>query len=140
MKKIAVLAIAAVTAFSGLTPANAMPLVGAKPVASQSSMVEQVQYRGHDRRGFYNGHRGSRQARPGYRRHSDGFWYPLAALGTAAIIGGIIANQPRNAPAQAGINPRHVDWCSAKYRSYRSYDNTFQPNHGPRQQCYSPYF
>ncbi len=33
----------------------------------------------------------------------------------------------------------HVEWCYARYRSYRAYDNTFQPYHGPRQQCYSPY-
>ncbi|WP_259669749.1 MULTISPECIES: BA14K family protein [unclassified Rhizobium] len=34
---------------------------------------------------------------------------------------------------------RHVSWCFARYRSYRSFDNTFQPFNGPRQQCYSPH-
>ena len=33
----------------------------------------------------------------------------------------------------------HVEWCYARYRSYRDWDNTFQPYNGPRQQCYSPY-
>ncbi|MFD1198389.1 BA14K family protein [Brucella gallinifaecis] len=33
----------------------------------------------------------------------------------------------------------HVRWCYNRYRSYRAYDNTFQPNYGPRRQCYSPY-
>lgn len=33
----------------------------------------------------------------------------------------------------------HVDWCYSRYRSYRAYDNTFQPYNGPRRQCYSPY-
>jgi len=33
----------------------------------------------------------------------------------------------------------HVRWCYAHYRSYRASDNTFQPNHGPRRQCVSPY-
>lgn len=145
MKKLAIFALAAATAFAGLTPANALPLAAAPAVKSGSSIVEQVQWRGHDRyerRGWYNGHRGYRDYRPGYRRHSDGYWYPLAALGAAAIIGGVIAAQPRPAPAapQAGINPRHVEWCSARYRSYRSFDNSYQPNYGPRQQCYSPYF
>ena len=34
---------------------------------------------------------------------------------------------------------RHVEWCYDRYRSYRAWDNSFQPYHGPRQQCYSPY-
>ncbi len=157
MKKLAIVALAAMTAFAGTVPANALPLAGAKPIASGSAIVEQVQYRDHDRwdrrddrwgrhddrrdrRGWHNGHRGYSHARPGYRRHSDGYWYPLAALGAAAIIGGVIAAQPSRPRVEAGINPRHVEWCSMRYRSYRSYDNTFQPNYGPRQQCYSPYF
>ena len=28
----------------------------------------------------------------------------------------------------------------ARYRSYRAYDNTFQPNYGGRRQCFSPYY
>ncbi|MDR6670144.1 BA14K family protein [Rhizobium sp. 1399] len=32
----------------------------------------------------------------------------------------------------------HARWCFARYRSYRAYDNTFQPYHGPRQACVSP--
>jgi hypothetical protein len=33
----------------------------------------------------------------------------------------------------------HVEWCYARYRSYRAWDNTFQPYHGGRRQCWSPY-
>lgn len=44
----------------------------------------------------------------------------------------------RPAPVYRGGNP-HVRWCYNRYRSYRAYDNTFQPNYGPRRQCYSPY-
>ena len=33
----------------------------------------------------------------------------------------------------------HVSWCQGRYRSYRAWDNSFQPYHGPRQQCRSPY-
>lgn len=162
MKKLAILALATLTAFAGLTPANALPLGG--PVTagqSKSPLVQEVQYRGgddrwdrrndrrdrwdrhdnrRDRRGWHNGHRGYSHARPGYRRHSDGYWYPLAALGAAAIIGGVIAGQPRPVQAQPTINPRHVADCSARYRSYRSYDNTYQPVNGPRQQCYSAWY
>ncbi|MEZ2128812.1 MULTISPECIES: BA14K family protein [unclassified Sinorhizobium] len=34
----------------------------------------------------------------------------------------------------------HTRWCYARYRSYRAYDNTFQPYYGPRQVCVSPYY
>lgn len=158
MKKLAIVAIAALTAFALSVPANAFPTIGGVSGSGQrqASLVQAVQYRDYDRwerhdrwdrrgerrgrHGWYNGHRGHSHSRPGYRRHSDGYWYPLAALGAAAIIGGVIAAQPSRAPAEVGINPRHVDWCSVRYRSYRSFDNSFQPAYGPREQCYSPYF
>ncbi|GAB1582143.1 BA14K family protein [Phyllobacterium phragmitis] len=89
------------------------------------------------RPGYWGGHRGYRYYRHGYRRHHDGWWYPLAAFGAGAIIGGAIANQPtRVAP---GYSSAHVQWCANRYRSYRAYDNTYQPYNGPRRQCYSPY-
>ena len=34
----------------------------------------------------------------------------------------------------------HTRWCYARYRSYRAFDNTFQPYYGPRQACVSPYY
>ena len=34
----------------------------------------------------------------------------------------------------------HVGWCYRRYRSYREWDNTFQPYHGRRRQCVSPYY
>ena len=34
----------------------------------------------------------------------------------------------------------HYDYCFNRYRSYRAYDNTFQPYHGPRRLCRSPYY
>lgn len=77
------------------------------------------------------GHRGYRERRRGYRRHSDGWWYPLAAFG-ALSVGAAIANS-------ADRSDRHEEWCEDRYRSYRAWDNTFQPYNGPRKQCNSPY-
>ena len=128
-------AMAAAVFATGLmpAPATAMPRAG----ISASTDVETVQYR---RRGWHGGHRGSRGFRPGYRRHSDGYWYPLAAFGAGVIIGGAIASQPR-VVYDGDINPRHYDWCASRYRSYRAYDNTFNPGYGsPRRQCLSPYY
>lgn len=47
----------------------------------------------------------------------------------------------RKAPRyRVSASQAHTNYCFAKYRSYRAYDNTFQPYHGPRKQCRSPYF
>jgi hypothetical protein len=46
---------------------------------------------------------------------------------------------PRRAYREVGPSDAHVRWCHNRYRSYRAWDNTFQPYHGPRQQCWSPY-
>ncbi|MFD1793065.1 BA14K family protein [Ochrobactrum teleogrylli] len=68
-----------------------------------------------------------RYDRPRYRpyyRHDRRYWGPGPAY--------------RPAPTYRSRNP-HTRWCYSRYRSYRAYDNTFQPNYGPRRQCYSPY-
>ncbi|WP_176086000.1 BA14K family protein [Martelella sp. HB161492] len=71
-------------------------------------------------------------------------WVPLAALGAGALIigGAIAAGNNNNGYAAPGgnINPRHYQWCEDRYKSYRAYDNSYQPYNGPRQQCYSPYY
>lgn len=121
-------------AVTSVVPAQAVTF--AKVPVPEASVVEQVQYRyeRRDRRAErrWHGHRGYRDYRPGYRRHSDGWWYPLAAFGLGAAIGGAIANDRE-------MGGSHVSWCANRYRSYRAYDNTFQPNNGPRKACVSPY-
>jgi hypothetical protein len=81
---------------------------------------------------YYGGHRGYRQARPGYRQH-NGYWFPAAAFIAGAIVGGAVSGG-----ASAG-GSAHVQWCQSQYRSYRVSDNTFQPYSGPRRACSSPY-
>ncbi|AYM56427.1 BA14K family protein [Agrobacterium fabrum] len=135
--------------FTSFTPSQAFqaPVPITKPAVATENVVP-VQYREWDRRrnwdgrhmrrppphrdGFYNGHRGYRDRRAGYRYH-NGYWFPLAAFATGAIIGGAM-QQPR--PAYGGS---HVSWCQNRWRSYRAYDNTYQPNSGPRRICVSPY-
>nr|WP_281503052.1 BA14K family protein [Ancylobacter crimeensis] len=50
------------------------------------------------------------------------------------MIGSVAAR-----PVQTSNWNAHVAWCHNRWRSYRSSDNTFQPNNGPRRQCISPY-
>ena len=82
-------------------------------------------YRGDDN--YYNGYRGYRDHRRGYREY-NGFWFPAAAFIAGALVTGAINNTPRSGSA-------HVQWCYDHYRSYRAWDNTYQPYNGPRRQC-----
>lgn len=86
---------------------------------------------------YWRGHRGYRHWRRGYREY-DGWWFPLAAFTAGALIGNAI-NEPRVVYRSRGLSSAHIEWCYDRYRSYRASDNTFQPYHGPRRQCYSPY-
>ena len=81
--------------------------------------------------------------------HAPGYYEPSYAPGYYAAPRYVYA-RPRYAhvaprrPVRAKVRRArqagaHVGWCSARYRSYDSYSNTFQPYHGPRQQCVSPY-
>ena len=152
MKKITTLIIASslamATAVTALVPADAAPLrmMVAPAAASSDSSIVQVRdaprflrhgnrsFRNADRRGWYRGHRGYRDYRPGYRRHGN-FWYPGAAFAAGALTGAIIGSQS-GVRVQRGSS--HVQWCYDRYRSYRASDNTYQPNSGPRRQCVSP--
>ncbi len=64
------------------------------------------------------------------------------ALAIGAIVLGTMLynqNQQRNYRGNYYGNA-HINWCYNRYRSYRAYDNTFQPYYGPRRQCVSPYY
>jgi len=153
MKKTAsILAAAAVvlTTFGATAiPANAAPYQTLQMTGASNAELVNAQYRGrdNDRRGdrnrferrgndyYFNGYRGNRDRRPGYREY-NGYWFPPAAFIFGAIIGGAIANQNRGG---VSLSNAHIEWCNDRYRSYRSSDNTFQPYNGPRQQCVSPY-
>lgn len=100
--------------------------------------------RRYDRRGYrkWRGYRGYPYYRSGYREY-NGWWYPLGAFAAGAVIGSVINNGYYNNGydngAYSGGGSSHTQWCYNRYRSYRAYDNTFQPYNGPRRQCYSPY-
>lgn len=85
---------------------------------------------------YYNGFRGVVVARPGYRFYR-GLWFPPGAFAAGVIVDRTLAHP---VPTTSGrLTSAHIDWCFAHYRSYRAYDNTFQPYAGPREQCWSPF-
>jgi hypothetical protein len=154
MKKLAIIIVTAITALSGVAPAQAFPTMGVSRVET-SQPVEKVQYRGdmwrngghgyreRHRRYYRDGYRGrhySRYDRRYRHHHGSNAGAIIGGLAAGAIIGGALA-QPRYAPPPRRYvsGSSHTQWCYNRYRSYRAYDNTFQPYNGPRTQCYSPY-
>jgi hypothetical protein len=142
-------AIALSLAFSVSAPAVAAPLsMPTSPVLS--SDIVNVEYRSDRRKGhknsrrsrrdgfrhsdngaYFNNHRGYRERRRGYRQH-NGFWFPPAAFLAGAIINNAVNNGDYGDP--------HYRWCNEQYRSYRNWDNSFQPyGGGGRRECDSPY-
>jgi hypothetical protein len=162
-KKIAIAVLSLITAFSGVVPAHAFPSISPPKVEAPNG-VEKIQWRGGgalDSGEVYRprGWRGDRGWRGGPRYYGRDRYYGhrhyrhrrgpsagaiIGGLAAGAIIGGALA-QPRYverryvAPRRYVGGNSHVNWCYQRYRSYRAYDNTFQPYNGPRQQCYSPY-
>jgi hypothetical protein len=94
------------------------------------------------RRGYLNGHRGWRERRHGYRYH-DGYWYPPAAFALGVIIGNggiVIEKKTRRYRRSNGLSGQHYAWCEGRYKTYRSWDNTYIPRKGYRAECHSPYW
>lgn len=77
---------------------------------------------------------------PRYRPHHGGYWdgdyWPGIFLGLPLLYGGYYDSYY---DPYYGTVSAHIRWCQARYRSYRAYDNSWQPKHGPRRACISPY-
>ena len=51
-----------------------------------------------------------------------------------------LANNNRYYNNGYGGGSGHVQWCYDRYRSYRAYDNTYNPGRNrPRRECNSPF-
>jgi len=113
-----------IIAASSVLPAAAMPATS-QP-AQAVSQIEQAQvtikYK------TWHGHRGYRDRRAGYRRHTDGYWYPRAAF-TVRVAPGV----------RVKVSTQHARWCRDRYRTYRTSDNTFVAVGNVRRVCRSPY-
>lgn len=118
------------SAVAGIANAAQPSLMGAWATASAQASavhVQTVQYYDYrDDRRYW------RYDRPHYRPYYRHYYRPAPRYWGPSPV------YRHGPPVYRGGNP-HVHWCYNRYRSYRAYDNTFQPNYGPRRQCYSPY-
>ena len=137
------------------TPAAAVPLAGVSRTAVAPAVAEQnvvqVRYRRcYDRRcgGYGRSHLRYRHWDDDwrYRRYHRRYYnsYPGFYLGLGVPTYRYYAPPRRYyAPPRryyrSGGGSAHVAWCYSRYRSYRQWDNTYQPYYGSRRQCWSPY-
>lgn len=166
MRKLAIAGLSAAALLAlPVTHSNALS-IQPQPVLSGSQNLVEVNHRGGGQRiwrrgGNYNNWNGGnwrggnwRGGKGGNWNHNhhhgghhnnwddDWWWGPAAGFGLGLVLGAAprYYDYPvyRTAP-RVGVNASHVAWCENRYRSYRAWDNTFQPYRGPRQQCVSPY-
>jgi len=160
MKRLAIIALSLTAALASALPAEAFPTIAAPDV--EALQAQPAGYHG----GYYGGYHGGYYHHHG----GDDWGWALGGLATGVIIGGLLAQPRYYGSYDPGYYgstyygpyyygstryyarryyyPRtyyyggngHVRWCYARYRSYRAYDDTFQPYHGPRQACVSPYY
>ncbi len=145
---------------SAAAPAVAIPLPTAPASIAAGGSLEITQVR-HQQRfrqvprgfysrggaGFYNGYRGRRHHRRGWRRH-NGWWFPPAAFALGVIIGNGLYDgsgyyyreRPRRYYRSNYLPYEHYRWCEWRFRTYRAWDNTYIPRVGYRSQCRSPYW
>lgn len=133
------------TVAASIAPGVAAPMPRPAIAAGTAADIMPVQYRRgfYNDRGFYyfNGHRGYRYGRPGWRQY-NGWWFPPAAFMAGAIIGGALASPPPPPPVYRRayrLNDAHVRWCYDRYRSYRAADNSYLASGNIRRECVSPY-
>jgi len=158
MKKPVVVALVLITGASSVPPAQAFPALNSPRIEVQERAVP-MEWR-------YGGGNWKGRHYRGYRRHQGSDWgLALGGLAISTIIGGALAQpnygpnndryygspygyrRPYNyyrryrqyEPSVAYEGGSHVSWCYSRYRTYRAFDNTFQPDYGRRRQCVGPY-
>jgi len=64
--------------------------------------------------------------------------YGYGGHNKGVVVKKVIVNRPF-AHIQDRIWQQHVGWCQGRFKTYNTYDNTYQPYSGHRTQCWSPY-
>ena len=140
IKKAFAAILASATMVTGLAiPANAamplpVPAIERPAELAPHNVDVRIGFSVSNGRGIYNGHRGFRNYRPGYRVY-NGFWFPYSAF----MIEPRRTYRYVDRVRPVRMSAAHVEWCFDRYRSYRTYDNSWQPYNGPRRVCRSPY-
>ncbi|HEV7309209.1 BA14K family protein [Ensifer sp.] len=165
MKRLAIFALALTAAAANVPPAMAFPTNIAMAVETPKAQLVQYRHSGGYHGGYHHGHShgggddwawalgglaagaiiGGLIAQPRYygpSYYDDGYdgqaYYGQTYYALRYYAPRYSAPRYYRQTYYGGSG--HTRWCYARYRSYRAYDNTFQPYYGPRQACISPYY
>lgn len=94
-------------------------------------------HRRHHRRCY--GHRCYKPRYRSYDPYYDRYYRPRRVYRDRVIIYERPRRVHRRVHRVRRSSNRHIHWCYKRYRSYRAWDNTFQPYHGRRRACRSPF-
>jgi len=135
MDKLVLVAFGLIINILGITPAQAFPAISPSGI-KLSRQVEPVQWRNGGGSPYYGAIVGGALTQPHYGPYR------------ATYYGSSYRYQRRPyssyrpyreyKPSVAYEGGSHVSWCYARYRTYRAFDNTFQPYYGPRRECVGP--
>ena len=67
------------------------------------------------------------------RRHRSGVYLNFGVGPTYRYV------EPAPRYRVTRLSQAHIDWCYARYKTYRLSDNTYKPTVNTRRQCVSPY-
>lgn len=162
MRKLAVIMISLITAVTSVAPAQAFPTVRMATTVTNPDVIDVRDRRGyrhgrHHYRHHGHGHNyggaiigglaagmifggmlGSPYYGSGY--YGSGYYGQGAFYGPRAYYGSGAFYGPRAYYGPGAYYGRRAYYggyrsCAARYRSYRAWDNTYQPYYGPRRLC-----
>lgn len=128
----AAVAVTSLPAAAFTAPITPLPAVSAPASAVLADIVEVRHKR--------KGRKFKRKPRRRYKRYSRRRDFDAGSFIAGTLLGIIITHPRPYYVYDHRYLPRvHVNYCFNRYRSYRLWDNSWQPYHGPRRLCRSPY-
>lgn len=110
-------------------PANAITMPTLTVPATERSDIIQVRDHGHGHWHHHHNRWGS-----GHRLHGSDSYYDDDS-DSGVLFKSFVTGTLFNRQGSQSYYGTHARDCASRYRSYRASDNTYQPNHGPRQVC-----
>ncbi len=119
----------------GITPAQAFPATS-PPKIRPTQLVEPVEWRRGVGGPYYAGILGGALTQPHYGPYRPTYYEPSYRYQRRPYT--YYRPHREYEPSVAYEGGSHVSWCYSHYRTYRAFDNTFQPYYGPRRECVRP--
>jgi len=131
----------AVTALPAAGTATAAPMAPLPKIAAPANAeLPDVVEVGHKRKYRKLKRKYKKHHKRHYKRYHKHRHFDAGSFIAGTLLGVIITHPRPHYVYDYRYLPRvHVHYCTKRYKSYRLWDNSWQPYHGPRRLCRSPY-